>query len=126
MGGMSLATSRDFAFALGGLLVEHKGASVVLLDLGLQSGWTDWFVIATAGSVTHLRGLARHAEEYAALQGLRPRGPVSISDDEEWALLDFGDVIVHLMLEKARQFYELEKLWFQAPSFPLSEAPRRI
>lgn len=117
-----MATSRDIAFAVGNLLAEHKGSSVVILDLAVQSGWTDWFVIATAGNVTQLRGLARHAEEYAASHDLALRRGVSISDDEEWALLDFGDLVVHLMLEKARQFYELEKLWFQAPSYAIEAA----
>lgn len=125
MGGMSLATSRDLAFVFGRLLAEHKGASVVLLDLASQSGWTDWFVIATASSVTHLRGLARHVDEAAAAEGLRARRPVSIADDEEWVLLDYGDIVVHLMSERARAFYELEKLWFQASAHPVAapEAP---
>ena len=117
-----MATSRDLAFAMGGLLAEHKGDSVVLLDMATQSGWTDWFVIATASSVAHLRGLARHIEEYAASEGFKARSSASISDDEEWVLLDFGDIVVHLMIERARQFYELEKLWFQAPSLSI-EAP---
>lgn len=122
MGGTCLATSRELAFSMGTILAEHKGASVVLLDMAAQSGWTDWFVIATAGSVTHLRGLARHVEDFAATQDQRVRGSISIADEEEWVLLDFGDIVVHLMLERARQFYELEKLWFQAPATPI-EAP---
>lgn len=115
-----MATSRDAAFALGSALAEHKGGAVVVLDLAAQSGWTDWFVIATAGTVTQLRGLSRHAEECAADQGLASRHAISIADDEEWVLLDFGDIVVHLMSERARQFYELEKLWFQAASYPVA------
>jgi len=110
-----LATSRDFAFSLGRLLAEHKGGGVVILDLSGLSDWTDWFVIATAGNVTQLRGLARHVEEYAASQGVEARGHPSIPDDEEWVLLDFGETVIHLMSENARRFYELERLWFQAP-----------
>jgi len=116
-----LATSRDLAMEAGKTLAEHKGASVVLLDMAAQSGWTDWFVIATGSSVTHLRGLARFITEWAASRDLVAHSHGSIADDEEWVLLDFGDIVVHLMDEKARQFYELERLWFQAPATSIEE-----
>jgi ribosome-associated protein len=96
------------------LLADHKGGDVLVLDLGAQAGWTDFFVIATASSGAHLRGLARFADEYAAELGLVRLNRASIADDDEWALEDFGSVVVHIMTEHARSFYELEKLWFQA------------
>lgn len=115
-----MAISQDQASAIGTLLAEHRGGDVTLLDMASLSGWTDWFVIATATSVTHLRGMARRVEEYAALQGLQARGGASIGDEEEWVLLDLGDVVVHLMTERARGFYELEKLWFQAEAIKIA------
>jgi len=117
-----VATSRDQALAIGQLLAEHKGGEVLLLDLAAHSGWTDWFALATASSVTHLRGLARFVIEYASAEGLTARGGTYIADDEEWVLLDLGDIIVHLMSERARNFYELERLWFQAEATKI-EAP---
>ncbi len=122
MGGTSLATSRELALEAGKVLAEHKGASVVLLDMAAQSGWTDWFVIATGSSVTHLRGLARFVSEWASSRDLVAHSHGSVADDEEWVLLDFGDIVVHLMNEKARQFYELERLWFQAPAISIAES----
>ncbi|MBL8968533.1 MAG: ribosome silencing factor [Spirochaetaceae bacterium] len=124
MGG-TVPTSRESAFEIARVLAEHKGGEVVVLDLALQSGWTDFFVIATATSSTHLRGLDRFAEEWAALNKVERRNTPRIADDEEWVLLDLGDVVVHLMTERARAFYELEKLWFQSEAVRVQapEAP---
>jgi ribosome-associated protein len=110
-----VANSRELAESLGRVLAEHRGGDVLLIDLAATAGWTDWFVIATATSSTHLRGLARFADEWAAEAGVDRRGRPSIADDEEWVLIDLGDIVVHLMTERARSFYELDKLWFQAP-----------
>jgi len=108
------ANSRDAAFVLARTLAEHKGIDVLVLDLAAQASWTDFFVIATASSGTHLRSLARFADEAAAASGLSRLNRASVAEDEEWALEDFGSVVVHVMNERARAFYELEKLWFQA------------
>ncbi len=123
-----MATSREIAGDIGTLLAEHRGGAVVLLDIAIQSGWTDWFVIATATSTTHLRGLAKAVDGYASERKLSVRGGSSIKDDEEWVLLDMGDVVIHLMSERARAFYELEKLWFQAEATTISapQAPQEL
>ena len=121
MEGMS-PNSRDAAFALARTLAEHKGGEVIVLDLATQAGWTDFFVIATATSGVHLRSLARYADERAAEAGLDRLNRPSIAEDDEWALADFGPVVVHVMTERARAFYELEKLWFQASATKV-EAP---
>ena len=96
------------------VLAEHKGGDVAVLDLGPCQAWTDFFVLATASSVTHLRGLARAADEWAHEVKVSMRNTPRIADDEGWVLLDLGDVVVHLMTAESRTFYELEKLWFQA------------
>lgn len=109
-----MATSHDAALALAGRLAEHRAGDALILDLSRQAGWTDWFVIATGTSVTHLRGLARQVQDFAAERSLPARGGSRIDDEEEWVLVDLGDIVVHLMSARARAFYELEKLWFQA------------
>jgi len=115
-----LLDNREAAVAMARLLADHKGGDVVTLDLGAQAGWTDFFVIATASSGTHLRGLARFADEASAALGLERLNRAAIAEDDEWALLDFGTVVVHVMTERARAFYELEKLWFQATAIPVA------
>jgi len=112
------ARSRDsgsVALELASTLAEHKGGDVVVLDVAQQAGWTDRFVIATATSTAHLRGLARFVDEKLADLKLDRLNRSSLSDDDEWLLLDLGGVVVHVMTQRARDFYELEKLWFQSP-----------
>ena len=113
MGG-TVHNSRDTAFGIAAALAEHRGGDVVVLDLGPCQGWTDWFVLATAASSTHLRGLARAVDEWTHEAKVELLNAPKIADDEAWVLLDAGDVVVHLMTAEARAFYELEKLWFQA------------
>ena len=109
-------SSAASALALASALAEHKGGDVVILDVAAQAGWTDFFVIATATSSTHLRGLARSLDEASAQLGLRRLGRGSLADDDEWLLVDLGTIVVHVMTEAARSFYELEKLWFESPA----------
>ena len=109
---------RDAVFALGALLRDHKALDVVVLDLRECNSWTDFFVIAAAASSSHLEGLERHIKEFCREQGLeilrhspRPRGET----EDDWRVTDLGAVVIHLMSQRARAFYELERLWSIAP-----------
>jgi ribosome-associated protein len=113
--------SGEAARALAVLLADHKGGDVLVLDVAAQAGWTDCFVIATATSTAHLRGLVRFIDDEVDRLGLQRLGRrSSLADDDEWLLVDLGDVVVHVMTEGARAFYELEKLWFQASATRVS------
>jgi ribosome-associated protein len=104
------------AEALGELLREHKGSDVTVLDVRPMSDWTDFFVIATGSSNTHLDGLERHIKDYCRTQNmeiLRKSRKIPAEDDG-WRLIDLGRIIVHLMSKQARDFYELERLWATA------------
>jgi ribosome-associated protein len=114
--------SAEAALALARVLAEHKGGDVVVLDVAAQAGWTERFVIATASSSTHLRGLARSLDEEIGSSGLARLHASSLAADDEWLLVDLGSIVVHIMTERARDFYELEKLWFQSPATKV-EAP---
>jgi ribosome-associated protein len=117
--------SSEAALALAELLANHNGADVSVLDVAAQAGWADRFVIATATSSAHLRGLVRFLDDEAARLGLQRLGKrASLADDDEWLLVDFGDIVVHVMTESARAFYELEKLWFQSPLTKVEASPK--
>jgi ribosome-associated protein len=104
------------ARALGVLLREHKGGDVAVLDMRELNGWTDFFVIATVSSHTHLMGLLRHVKDFCQEQEVEIlRGRRKIAPEDEWTLIDLGTVVIHLMTEKSRAFYELERLWNTAP-----------
>jgi ribosome-associated protein len=107
------------ALALGELLQAHNGGDVVLIDLREQSSWTDFFIIATVAG-RHVRGLLRHIREYADAQNLEIlRGCRKAAPDDEWNLVDLGNIVIHLMTINARSFYELERLWSAAPIIKL-------
>ena len=100
---------------LGELLRDHNGRDVVVLDLRKLNIWTDFFIIATVTSHTHVQGLLRHIKEFAREKDLeilhRPGKSRNAEPDNAWNLVDMGNMVVHLMSERARSFYELERLW---------------
>ncbi len=95
-------------------LDENKAGEVVALDIGTLTSIADFFVIATASSDAQLHGLQRQLHELLDEIGLPARQSIKRNDTSGWLLLDSGSIIVHLMLAEQRQFYELEKLWFDA------------
>ena len=107
--------TREAAVALGALIADHKGGSVMVLDVTGSNTFADYFIIATVTSSAHSRGLQKHV--YDALKGLglelRPARR-KLPDGDDWTLIDLGDVVVHLMTATARNFYDLEKLWYGA------------
>jgi len=114
----TLYNDGDFTLAreLGKLLEEHHGGDVVVMDMRSLNFWTDFFVITTVTSNTHLMGLERHIKELIREKGLeilrRSRKPDA---DDEWCLIDLGNIVVHLMTARIRSFFELERLWSAAP-----------
>lgn len=107
---------KPVVLALARFLEEVKAEDVVVLDISARSGFADYFVIAGANSHGQLRGFTRQADEELMKHGVHPRGARrNLADDETWVLLDCDDFIIHLMLKPARDFYALEKLWFDCP-----------
>lgn len=97
---------------LAAMIVDHKGIDVSAMDLRGLNSWTDFFVIATVSSSTHLKGLQKHIKDFAVEHDIEIlRRHRKVASDDEWNLIDMGSIIVHLMTEKARAFYELERLW---------------
>ncbi|MCL2266435.1 MAG: ribosome silencing factor [Treponema sp.] len=93
------------------LLDEHKGQDVSVLDLRAINNWTDFFIIATVTSKTHMDGLERHIKEYCHENKININGSSRKSSDDEWRLIDLGPIIIHLMTSPMREFYDLERLW---------------
>jgi len=97
--------------SLSELLKEHKGQDVSMLDLRKINNWTDFFIIATVSSIAHMDGLERHIKEFCAEEKIDILGVSRKNADDEWRLLDLGQAIIHLMTSRAREFYDLERLW---------------
>jgi ribosome-associated protein len=91
-----------------------KPAYLAMLDLRGLSSFTDYFVIAGADSSRQVRALAERVEERLALENVRMRHREG-GGEAHWILLDYQDVVVHIFDEQTRQFYDLERLWGDAP-----------
>ncbi len=91
-------------------LDDLKGVNVVELDVQGLTDVMDYLVIASGTSNRHVKSLADNVLMSAKQNGHRPLG-VEGQDGAEWVLVDFGDVVVHVMQPATRDFYDLERLW---------------
>ncbi len=93
-----------------GVLDDHKGQNITVLDVIGKTSVTDYMVLVTATSERHAKSLCNYVLEKIKENGLTPLGVEGLQGSD-WVLLDLGDVILHVMTAQAREFYQLEKLW---------------
>ncbi len=96
-------------------LEEVKAKDIVKLDVRDLTTVTDYMIVASGRSNRHVKALADAVAEKAREAGHRPVG-IEGEDGSEWVLLDLQDTLVHVMLPRVREFYNLEKLWSLRPS----------
>lgn len=99
-------------------LDDHKARDVVVLDLRRLSDATDFFVIATGSSDTHVRSAAERVIQALDGEGCRAHHIEGLTGGR-WVLLDFVDFVVHVFHPTLRDFYQLERLWADAPTLDL-------
>jgi ribosome-associated protein len=100
-------------------LEETKAKDITVLDVRNLTTVTDFMIVASGTSNRHVRSLADAVAEKARGAGHRPTG-VEGAEGGEWVLLDLQDVLVHVMLPRVREFYNLEKLWSLEPATDLA------
>ena len=91
-------------------LEDLKAKDILPLDIRGISGFADWFIIATASSSRNAKALSNKIIETVKENKLKVVG-VEGQEDSEWVLVDCGDVIVNIMQQETREFYDLESLW---------------
>jgi ribosome-associated protein len=96
-----------------GALDDAKARDISVLDMRKISDFTDYMVIATGTSNRHVQSTADKVVDALREHGMRAVG-VEGGRIGDWVLIDFGDVVVHVMREEIRDFYNLEKLWSDA------------
>jgi ribosome-associated protein len=96
-------------------LEEVKGNDIVRLDVRDLTTVTDYMVVASGTSNRHVKALVDAVAEKSKAAGHRPAG-IEGESGSEWVLLDLGDTLVHVMLPRVREFYNLEKLWSLSPA----------
>ena len=100
-------------------LEDVKANDIVKLDVRELTTVTDYMVVASGTSNRHVRALAEAVADKSREAGHRPAG-IEGEDGSEWVLLDLGDALVHVMLPRVREFYNLEKLWSLRPARDLA------
>lgn len=93
---------------------DLKAKDIVALEVSEQSNLTDYMVVCSGTSKTHVKAIAENVVVECKRANLKIIG-VEGREGSEWVLVDLGDVILHVMQDKTRDLYELEKLWSAKP-----------
>lgn len=111
--------SKKFACIIARFLDDKLGKNIAILNISHVSSLADYFVIVTGDSTPHVKALMDTVKEEAKKQ--LARMPLQIENDKRnrWNLLDYGDVVVHILHKEERETYALEKFWNNA--FSISE-----
>ena len=112
--------SKTLAIELARALDAKKALNIRVLKVEDLTTVTDYFVIATGTSTTHVGALADEAEFVLSRQDVRPLRTEG-HDGKRWVLLDYGSVIVHVFTPEAHDFYDLEHMWADGEPLPESE-----
>jgi len=89
---------------------DIKARDIQVIDVSKKTDVADYLVICSGNSKTHVKSIASHIATEGKHMGVTPLG-MEGENESEWVLVDFGDVVVHVMQDSARDFYQLEKLW---------------
>jgi len=112
--------NREKAFLCARAALDHKAVDLVILEVKNLSSFTDYFVICSGNSDRQVQAIAAHIEEKLGKGEIHP---LSIEGKREgrWILLDYGDVVIHVFYQPVREFYDLERLWSDAPRIELPQ-----
>lgn len=106
-------STHNLALRAAELCIDNKANDVVVLDLSGVTDMTDYFVIASGTSDTHVRAVAEQVRDALSRSGLRAHHVEGLTQGR-WVLLDYVDFVVHVFHPALRQFYQLERLWGDA------------
>jgi ribosome-associated protein len=108
-------SSEDLAVLAARAASDMKATDVVVLDVGDVLAIAGYFVIASASNPRQVRAVADDIE--AKVKAGLGRAPVRVEGlrEQQWTLIDYGDVVVHVFLQSVREFYEIERLYMESP-----------
>ena len=113
-------SSTELADKISEIIFTKKGFDVIAIDLRKLVTFTDYFVVCSADSDVQVKAIADQVDKVLSEQGIKcwhREGLKALT----WVLLDYVDVVVHIFKKDAREFYNLEKLWGDAPSKKMTD-----
>ena len=116
----NLQDSKNLAIEIARILDRKKAESVKVLKVRDLTVLTDYFVIASGTSTTHVAALADEVEFALGEKGVKPYNTEGY-DSKNWVLLDYSSVIVHVFVPNTRTYYDLEHLWADGEPVDISE-----
>ncbi len=108
------SSSKEKAFLCARALLDRKAIDLVILEVKNLSSFTDYFLICSGNSDRQVQAIASHIEEKLGEKGILPLG-IEGKREGRWVLLDYGEVVIHVFYQPVREFYDLERLWSEAP-----------
>jgi ribosome-associated protein len=111
-------SAREVATAIAAAGLEKKAIGLEILDVAGKVDYADFLVIMTGRSDRHAQAIAQGIEEVLKKKGVRPVAVEGLPH-ATWVLMDFGDVVVHVFQQDARQLYDIEGLWLDARRLPV-------
>jgi ribosome-associated protein len=112
--------SKDMSIIAARAMDAKKGSKITVLKLEDLTILTDYFVVATGNSRVQTQAMAAAVEEKLKDQGVSPMRMEGFQEGR-WILMDYGRVIVHIFQEDERSFYNIERLWADAPALDYAE-----
>jgi ribosome-associated protein len=109
--------AKGTALAIAVAALDKKAERVEIVDIGEKVDYADYLVVMTGRSDRQVVAIAQGIEEALDKKKISTRGREGVAQGH-WVLIDVGDVIVHIFLEEARRYYDLEGLWLDAPRVP--------
>ncbi len=107
-------SSRARALRCVNAALEKKAKDLIILNVKEISAFADYFIICSGTSDRQVRAIAAAIQEILKKAGILPLG-IEGKAAGQWILMDYNDVIIHIFLDTVRTFYDLERLWSEAP-----------
>src|SRR5215469_16270893 len=121
---MNNQTRQQVALAVHAV-ADKKGEDLAILEMDRNSGaFTDYFVVCTGTNPRQIQAISDEVERQLSQSGLRPNS-IEGYNQAEWVLLDYVDFVVHVFSERARKFYDLERLWKSAVRLSPAELAKK-
>ncbi|MCI9667455.1 MAG: ribosome silencing factor [Angelakisella sp.] len=111
--------SQELAKKIVKILDSKKGMDITGIDIHDLTTIGDYFILVTGTSSPHVKALAEEVEDTLAREGLEPRR-IEGAQSAAWILIDYQDVILHIFTKETRDFYDMERLWSDAPRMDLT------